>query len=185
VQGSLNISGDPIVSVTSPGVTVTPISFDEPVGVPINLLSDPDHGFNLKVSLHPVNESGSVGIEQVTATVNGHTVQFANNGDLIVDGTVKGNIADSGFIAAIDLGSGASVKTALADDGSGKTVERFVLTTPEYEVTAARRKPDGTAPYFDVNVAERTESSADNATGDDIPNQGTTGIDDLLRREPS
>ncbi len=183
-QGSLNISGDPVVRVSTPGVTVTPISFHEPIGVPINLLTDPDNGFNANVTLHQVNDSGNVGIQQVTFTVNSQQVQFANNGDLLVNGVVKGNINDTGFITSIDLGAGSSVKTAMADDGEGKQVERFILVSPEYEVTAARRKPDSTQAYFDLNIAERTDNAADNATGGDIAGQGTTGIDDLLRREP-
>ena len=170
--------------MTTPGVTVTPISFNEALNTPLNLLSDPDNGFSTKVTLHTVNDAGNFGIQDVTTTVNGHQVVFANNGDLLVDGAVKGNINDTGFIGAIDLGSGSTVKTALANDGGGNQVERFVLDTPEYELTAAKRQPTGTQPYYDLNIAERTNSAADNATGMNLTGQGTTGIDDLLRKEP-
>jgi len=184
VQGSLNISGDPDIRVTTPGVTVNPISFTGPVGVSQNLLSDPDNGFNMAVQLHQVNEAGNVGIQDVTFSVNNHQVQFANNGDLVIDGAVQGNIGDAGFINEIDLGNGNFIKTALAEDGGGTQTERFVLDTPEYEVTAAKRQPTNTLPYYDVNIAERTNNAADNATGVDLLGQGATGIDDLLRQEP-
>ena len=171
--------------MTTPGVTLNPISFTGPVGVSQNLLSDPDNNFNVAVQLHQVNEVGNVGIQDVTFFVNNHQVQFANNGDLVIDGAVQGNIGDAGFINAIDLGNGSFVKTALAEDGGGVQTERFVLDTPEYEVTAAKRQPTNTLPYFDVNIAERTNNAADNATGVDLLGQGATGIDDLLRQEPT
>ena len=184
VMGSLNISGDPTINVTSPGVLVNPIKFNEPVGTPLNLLSDPDNNFSTTVTLHQVNNAGNVGIQDVAFSVNNHQVQFANNGNLLVDGVVQGNINDASFINPIDLGNGSSIKTAMADDGGGHQVERFILDTPEYEVTAAQRQPTNTLPYYDINIAERTVSAADNATGMDLPGQGTTGIDDLLRKEP-
>jgi hypothetical protein len=181
VYGSLNISGDPKVNVSTAGVTRTAIDFNEPVGQPITLLNDPDQGFSLKTQLYTINPEGSRGQEKITLTVNGKTVEFANNGNLVVDGQVKGSIKATGDIASLALGPDAQVKTALMDDGGGKQIKRFVFTSGDYEVTAALRQPEGAQPYYDLNVAERKDNAADNATGDAIVGQGTTGVDDLLR----
>lgn len=169
--------------VTTPGVTRPALNFDPPVGTAFNVLHDPDGNFSMDVTLHEVNADHNKGIQQADFTANGHAVQFANDGSLIVDGVNKGNINTAGLLASIDLGNGVSVKTALMNDGGGVQAERFVLVTPEYEITAARRTPDQTLAYYDINIAELTATASDNATGSDIPNQGGIGIDDLLRQE--
>jgi hypothetical protein len=175
-----------MINVTTPGVTSPTRDFDGPLGTPINLLSDPDQNFKLDVQLHAVNPEGNKAIETVKINVGGKTVQFANDGSLLVDGQARGNIKSAGFVDGISLGNGITIKSASAIDGAnGQTAERFVLVTPEYEVTAALRQPSGAKSYYDVNIAERTAGSADNASGDNLAGQGNIGIDDLLRLEPS
>jgi len=181
VWGSLNISGDPTIRVTTPGVNVSPENFNPTPGVPFNVLSDPDGNFKMDVTTHTINPQGKTGIEHVDFSLTGQQVQFANDGSLIVNGQTVGNLKNG--IAPVDLGNGVSVKTAQMDDGNGKTATRLVFDSPEYEVTAALRQPTGCSAYYDVNLAERTAGSADNATGATIPGQSNK-ISDLLKKEP-
>jgi hypothetical protein len=181
-QGSLNISGDPTLTTTTPDVASTSMDFDQPVGQNFNVLSDPDGNFKMDVNLHAINPEGKKGIEQATFNANGHAVQFANDGSLMVDGVNKGNISNG--ISNINLGNGYTVGTAQMDDGGGTKATRLVLNTPEYQVTAALRKPTGAGSYFDVNVAENKANAADNATGTTIQGQ-TVSVADLLKKEPT
>lgn len=146
------------------------------------MLTDPDGNFAMNVSLHKINPEGKTGIEQASFTAGGHAIQFANDGSLMVDGVKRGNLADG--VSSIDLGNGVTVKTAQMDDGGGKKATRFVLDTPDYQVTAALRKPTGAGSYFDVNIAENKANAADNATGSLINGQ-TVSVADLLKREPT
>lgn len=183
VMGSLNISGNPTVQVSTPGVSNPAITLEQSVGVPINILKDSDNQFSMDITLHEVNTNHTKGIQKADFTVNNHQIQFANDGSLMIDGVNKGNITDSGFIAPIDLGNGTSIKTALMDDGGGNQIERFVLDTPDYEITAARRTASNSKPYFDINIAERITSAADNATGDVISDAQKVSIAQLLQQE--
>jgi len=158
------------------------MQFDEPVGQNFNVLSDPDGNFKMNVNLHAINPEGKKGIEQATFNANGHAVQFANDGSLMVDGVNKGNISSG--ITSINLGNGYTVGTAQMDDGGGTKATRLVLNTPEYQVTAALRSPTGAGSYYDVNLAENKANAADNATGTTIQGQ-TVSVADLLKREPT
>lgn len=154
------------------------------MNVPINILNDSDNQFSMDITLHEVSANQDKGIQKATFTINSHQVEFANDGSLIVDGVNKGKLEDEGFIAPIDLGNGVTIRTAMMDDGGGNQVERFVLITPEYEITAAQRKRTDAKSYFDINIAERTANASDNASGDKVSATGETTISDLLSREP-
>lgn len=161
------------------------MEFNPPAGIPFNVLSDPDHDFNMDVTLHEINEQGSTGIQKVNLSVSGHQIEFANDGSLIANGRNLGKLSDPGLIAGQTLGPGIQVMSALRDDGGGQQAERLVVITPEYEITAALRSPHLAGSYFDVNIAERTADAADNSSGDTVlPFQGMFGVDDLLRQEP-
>ena len=181
-QGSLNISGDPTLTTTTPDVTNTSMDFDYPVGQNFNVLSDPDGNFKMDINLHAINPEGKKAIDQATFNANGHNVQFANDGSLMIDGVNRGNISNG--ISSINLGNGYTVGTAQMDDGGGTKATRLVLNTPEYQVTAARRSPTGAGSYFDVNVAENTAGAADNATGSTIQGQSVS-VAQLLKKEPT
>lgn len=158
------------------------MAFDAPVGQNFNVLTDPDGNFSMNVDLHTINPQGKKGIEQASFTAGGHNIQFANDGSLMVDGVNKGNISSG--VNTLDLGSGVTVGTAQMDDGGGKTATRLVLNTPDYQVTAALRKPTGAGSYYDVNIAENNDSAADNATGSLISGQKVS-VADLLKQEPT
>jgi hypothetical protein len=181
-DGSLNISGDPTLTTTTPNVASTSMSFTPPVGQNFNVLTDPDNNFSMNVNLHTINPQGKTGIEQASFTAGGHAIQFANDGSLMVDGVNRGTLANG--VSSIDLGNGITARTAQMDDGGGKTATRFVLDTPDYQVTAALRQPTGAGSYYDVNIAENKADAADNATGSLINGQ-TVSVADLLKKEPT
>jgi len=199
VLGSAGLVGDPKFMLFTPDLQnvadLAPLKefeSDLKVGQTITALHDEDNGgleANLTgVQVNPAN-GNSIGVGDAQFWVGQQSVEFANNGDLLIDGVKKGNINDNGFIAPITLATGATIQTAnRVDDANGNQKERFVLNNGEYEVTAALRSPDAnSAKYYDMNFAETTAHAADNAVGyqTNVTGIGPIGIADLLRLEPS
>jgi hypothetical protein len=197
VLGSAGLFGDPKFGVFTPGLSNIPNQlkgFESGLknGQTVTLLQDKDAGgLNVKatgIQVDP-NNSNSTGVGKAEFKSGSDTVTIKGNGDLLINGTKKGNINNNGLIAPIKLDNGMTVSTAQEIDGpNGETAERFVISNGEYKITAAVRKPHADANgYLDMNFEERTANAADNATGYQASVAGLTdkfGIADLLRLEP-
>ncbi len=198
--GSAGLFGDPYFGLFTPNIGEIPSelqAFDiniAPEDGLTSVLNDPDNGgFDVSVQTYAINPEGSTGVQQASITVGPDSVEFHNNGDLIVNGEVRGNISDEGTIAEIQLTNGSVLTSEEIDGPNGVTAERFAIITNEYKVTAAVRSPEGAGSYLDMNFEEITNDAANNATGhrSDVPGlnnpvtgtQLQLGIADLLSLE--
>lgn len=195
LKGSAGLYGDPKFGLFTPNVNVPDVlrEFESGIapGQTVTLLDDSDNG-GLEIQATAVqvdpNNAASSGIGSATFKSGSDVIVISGNGDLTVNGELKGNINDAGDIAAIQLASGLTVSTSQQVDGAnGETAERFVITNGEYKITAAARNPHPEAnPYLDMNFEELTDTAADNAIGYQASIAGTSanvGIADLLRIE--
>ncbi|HEY9686814.1 MAG TPA: hypothetical protein V6C52_07575 [Coleofasciculaceae cyanobacterium] len=197
VNGSAGLFGDPQFGVFTPNLGNIPEKlkgFESGItaGQTVTLLKDSDKG-GLEVTATGVqvdpNDARRHGIGSATFKAGNSLISINGNGELKIDGVLKGNINSPGEISAIQLPGGLTVSTGQAIDGAnGQQAERFIITNGEYKITAAVRKPhpESTA-YLDMNFEELASTSADNATGYQASIPGITnkfGIADLLRLEP-
>ncbi len=172
VTGAAGLFGDPFFGLFTPELGEIPSelqAFDiniQPEDGLVSVLNDSDNGgFDVSVQTYAINPEGSVGVQQAAITVGTDSISFQNNGDLIINGQVRGNINDAGSIAEIQLAGGSVMTREEIDGPNGVTAERFVVRTDEYKVTAAVRSPEGAGSYLDMNFEEQTTSAANNATG--------------------
>jgi hypothetical protein len=197
VNGSAGLFGDPQFGVFTPNLGNIPEKlkgFESGIqaGQTVTLLKDSDKG-GLEVTATGVkvdpNDANRIGIGSATFKAGNSVVGISGNGELKIDGVLKGNINSPGEISAIQLPGGLTVSTGQAIDGAnGQQAERFIISNGEYKITAAVRNPHPeSTPYLDMNFEELTPNSADNATGyqASIPGMANKfGIADLLRLEP-
>ena len=196
VRGSAGMFGDPMFGLFTPNLGNVPAAlkaFDSGLqnGQVVDLLSDSDGAFNVKAEGIQVNSEvvNSTGIGKLTFSAGSNAVQLRNDGSVLVNGQVRGNIKDNGLISPIALGNGLTLSTSMeVDDAAGNRSERFVITNGEYKFTAALRSPhENSQNYFDLNAEELTANAADNATGFQANVPGLNklmGLADLLRIEP-
>ncbi len=197
ILGSAGVFGDPKFGIFSPEVGPIPQvlkSFESGIqaGQEVTLLNDADqNGFEVKVQGIQVNpeDANSTGIGRLTINAGQNLIQLSNDGKILVNGQLKGNVNDSGLIAPIQLAGGVVISTSLEIDGpNGEKKERFVIQNGEYKLTAAIRSPHpDSANYLDLNFEELLEDAADNATGYKVNVSGLNkqfGIAELLKLEP-
>ncbi|MGZ8901393.1 MAG: hypothetical protein ACXW3Z_14985, partial [Limisphaerales bacterium] len=197
VLGSAGLFGDPQFGVFTPnlGNAANPLkAFESNIknNEVATLLNDPDNS-GLEVDVKGIqvdpNNAASTGVGEVRVNSGSDAILIKNNGDLLINNVVKGNIKSTGLIAPITLASGAVISTANEIDGAGGVrAERFVISNGDYKITAALRSPHADSNnFFDMNFEELKTNAADNASGYRTSVPGLTnqfGIVDLLKLEP-